>query len=256
MEREAVRMMIQRLVLEHPHYFSLTSRAGDGCELHCALTGDVLVFNSERDLDAVRYGVPIEPPYSDAWDALACQVQEDLALDRVLDDGSDALVALHICLPNHWAPEEKIGRSFAAVHGPVPNFERLGRQAMALLRAVLENGPFVRFAWGLATDMRLNHHPLAPQHMSDAAVWRGRRFDPAAPELFMRIERQTTWALSSSRAFIFTIRTYFRDVVTLTQAQRTMLTEAIDSMDVDTQTYKGLLENRVDILNFLKIKSR
>lgn len=251
-EREALRMVIQRLVLEHPLNFAQTPRAGNGCELHCALTGDVLTFNRLMELDAVRYGAPVDPPYGDGWDALACQVQEDLALDQVMDDGSDRLVALHICLPNHWAPEEKIARPFAVVHEPVPNFDRLGRQSAAMLRAVLDNGPFVRFAWGLATDTRLNHHPLAPPQIAYGETWRGRRFNPATPELFMRIERQTTWALSLSRAFIFTIRTYFRDVLTLTPAQRMMLTDAVDSMDIAAQRYKGLLESRADILTFLK----
>ena len=251
MEREAARMIVQRLVLEHPQYFSLTPPADKGRELRCGLTGDTLVFNRGMELDAVRYGAAVDPPYSDALDALACQLQEDFALDHVEDDGRDELVALHICLPNHWAPEEKLGRSFAAVHGPVPNFERLGRQSAALLRAVVERGPFVRFAWGLATDTRLNHHPLPPRDAPDTTLWRGRRFDPAVPELFMRIERQATWGLSSSRAFLFTIRTYFRDVRALDREQRCLLAEAVESMDVATQRYKGLLECQEDVLRFL-----
>lgn len=252
MEQTLVRMIVQRLALEHPQYFVLTSRAASSWVMRCTLTGDNLIFNRDMQLDAVHYGAPVDPPYRDAMDALACQVQEDLAVDHVRQDGSDELIALHVCMPNHWAPQEKLGRTFAVVHEPVPQFERLARQSRALLRALVERGPFVRFAWGVATDTQLNHHPQPPAGMPEHATWHGRRFDPATPALYLRIERQTTCALVDERAFLFTIRTYFREVCDLTDEQRRSLALAIDAMDTGTLAYKGLLDCKDAVVQFVR----
>lgn len=250
-EQAMAHTIAQRLALEHPQYFDLTPHCADGWVLQCALTGDVLIFNRSMQLDEVQYGAPVNPPYRDAWDALACQVQEDLAIDQVLHDGSDELIALHVCLPNHWAPQDKLGRPFAAVHEPVPNFERLARQSKSLLRTIVERGPFVRFAWGIATDTQLNHHPVPPAAIPDDVAWHGRRFDPALPRLYLRIERQTTCALAGEGAFLFTLRTYFRDVTTLSNVQCRTVAAAIQSMDTATLAYKGVLECKDSVVEFL-----
>jgi hypothetical protein len=108
----------------------------------------------------------------------------------------------------------------------------------------------VRFAWGLSTDMRLNHHPEAPAD-HDPLDWEGRAFDPAKPKLFVRTERQTLTGVPQVQAVLFTIRTYFEDVQSLTQAQQNQLHDAIESMSHDTLRYKGLHADKEKLLNFL-----
>ena len=172
-----------RLTAEHPRHFRR-----DGGRLCCDLTGDTV------DLTADPF---------DAFDHLAMQVQEDVCLTRV-DGDRDWLAAGHVCSPSHWSVERKVGLPFTAVHEPVPGIGPITRSAAAFVRLMVDRGPFVRFAWGFATDARLNHHPDVPPGV-EAADWRGRRFDPGRPRLFLRVERQVTWGLPAVAAAAFTI---------------------------------------------------
>ncbi len=191
------------------------------------------------------------PSYTSALDALACQIQEDLAVVCRRADGSDGLAAVHLCSPNHWAAEEKIGRHFAQVHAPVAGMGLLNQRSADLIRAMIERGPYVRFAWGLGTDTRLNHHPEPPPGIPPAD-WQGRHFDPEHPRLFVRVERQVLWGFPQQEAALFTIRTYFRDCARLTPQERTQLRLAISSMTPQTLAYKGLAAHHDPILEWLK----
>ncbi len=247
--RALVELCLQRLSIEHPRWFEREHRGGVRI-LHCRLSGETLHVDESGELLEVEGGQDLHPPYACALDALAAQVQEDFAVVEV-DAGGDRLSALHLCFPNHWAAREKIGRDFAAVHAPVPGMARLNRQAPALTSTLASRGPFVRFAWGLATDTRLNHHPEPPPG-EDAGPWRGRRFDPIAPALFVRVERQVCHALQPAQAFFFGIRTYFYDVQTLEQPHRAALARAVTAMDEAALRYKGLYESRDAILDYLR----
>ena len=313
------RFIAQRLAQEHPGYFQL-EEDNTGTRLHCALTDEILHFDSEYQLSGVqaagdapgdlsrgvdgegspRGGGPgsgaiasewegrawgkigtgysptppdaepeqagagrawgkigagrspmPQPPYIDSLDALACQIHEDLALVSRRTDGSDWLAAVHLCCPNHWAAEEKVGRDFAQVHAPVAGMGPLNQRSADLVRAMIERGPYMRFAWGLGTDTRLNHHPEPPPGIPPAD-WQGRHFDPEHPRLFVRVERQVLWGFPQQEAALFTIRTYFRDCARLTPQERTQLRLAISSMTPQTLAYKGLAAHRDPILEWLK----
>jgi hypothetical protein len=255
-ERAATRLILDRLVDEYPHYFQLVARDGGGWTLHCALSGETLCFDA--DLGYLGTGAQTASPHSPyvcALDALACQVQEDLAITE-LEARGDRLSALHLCFPNHWSPQDKIGRGFDAIHEPVPGFGRIARHSRVLLRHLVDQGPFVRFAWGLTTDRRLNHHPDPPLDGTELGAWRGRRFDPACPRLHVRVERQVMLGMPQVGAFLFTIRTYFEDVAGLTAHERARLRSAIASMDAQTLRYKGIEDRRDDILDWLERLAR
>lgn len=248
-ERAVTAFLLAQLPREYPERFRRTD--ADGCvELACELSGETLHFDSELRLADARTPRPLAPDYQDGLDALLCQVQEDLAFVAAADDG-DRLAYLHLCFPNHWSAQDKVGSDFRAVHGPVPGFERIGRQARRLVDAMTERGPFVRFAWGLATDTRLNHHPQPPPG-HDPAQWHGRHFDPADPRLFLRMERQVTVGLPQVPGFLFTIRTYFRDVAELDGASRRKLAAALASMDERTAAYKGVADRRAAVVAWLR----
>ncbi len=176
-------------------------------------------------------------------DALACRVQEDLAVIQC-DGNRHWLAAIHLCFPNHWAAEEKNGKTFAEIHAPVAGIEPINRQADKMVDAMINaTEGLVRFAWGVATDDRLNHHPSKE---------RGRHFDPANPRAFLRIERQTIWGFPEVEASLFTIRTYFEDLAILERDKRAKVISAIESMTPAVLQYKGIAESRDDLLAWLR----
>ncbi|MBG1259225.1 heme-dependent oxidative N-demethylase subunit alpha family protein [Nostoc commune] len=125
--------------------------------------------------------------------------------------------------------------------------------AGAIANTMITHKPMVRFAWGLSTETRLNHHPEAPLGVS-VSQWQGRSFDLEHPKLYLRIERQVIWGLPEYEAALFTIRTYFRDcgVVKKDAVLRSKLYAAIQSMTPEALVYKGLVESKVNILQWLE----
>ena len=96
------------------------------------------------------------------------------------------------------------------------------------MQAMMEKGPFVRFAWGMSTDRRLNHHPPPPPGV-DAAAWHGRNFNADRPALYMRVERQVLSPFSQLDASFFAIRPYFYDCAQLDLEQRNLLADALQA---------------------------
>ncbi|BAZ10575.1 hypothetical protein NIES4071_23980 [Calothrix sp. NIES-4071] len=246
------KFIIRRLTYEHPNYFHVES-CTSGIALNCQLTQETLYFNNNYNFQKVDIqGDTISPPYICSLDALAAQVQEDITV-ICRADNINWVGAIHLCFPNHWSAEDKIGRDFATVHAPVAGMERINQRAQAIMNTMIMHQPMVRFAWGLSTDTRLNHHPQPPLNIA-GEVWSGRKFDINNPRLYLRIERQVIWGLPECDASVFTIRTYFRDVAQIKQDahQRQKLVSAIKSMTADSLIYKGLVESRDAILAWLE----
>lgn len=247
------RLMIERLIKEHPQHFEFQQTANTR-KFHSHLTQETLYFNSNWELERVSaQDSSVVPAYTSTLDALAAQIQEDLSVICRHADGSNWLSAVHLCYPNHWSAEEKIGRDFATIHAPVPGMEKINRRADAIVNTMIAREPTVRFAWGLSTDTRLNHHPEPPPHVS-ASRWQGRKFDLKSPRLYLRIERQVIWGLPEYDAALFTIRTYFRDCSLIKQDSvlRSQLYAAIESMTAESVIYKGLVESQDSILQWLR----
>jgi hypothetical protein len=247
-EAGIARFFMEQLLREHPALFRL-EESGQGRALHCGLTREVLHFDSAMALIEVE-GSSAGPPYDGALDALACQVQEDWAI-TCRRDGREWVAAVHLCSANHWAAEEKIGQDFVAVHAPVAGMEALSARAAVFVQAMIEKGPFVRFAWGLSTDRRLNHHPQPPTGM-DAAAWHGRNFNAGRPALYMRVERQVLWPFPQLDASFFAIRPYFYDCAELDLEQRNLLADALEGMSTATLEYKGLAEGQSAMCAWLR----
>ena len=226
-----VNMMIAtQLVKEYPAIFRFTEDEGR-FSLHNRLTDETLRWNEEwQSVEGSKY--------LNLFDALSSQVQEDIAVCQ-LEGDRDWLAAIHLCAPNHWSPEDKIGRPFGYVHGIVPGMEKLNVQYFKMLTSCVQKGPFYRFAWGISTDKRLNHHPHPPPDI-DAVTWHGRSLDDEDSRIYCRVERQALAGIPSSNAFIFTIRTYFYDSAAFAPSERIALLAAIESMSDASLAYKGL----------------
>jgi hypothetical protein len=227
-----------RLAAEHPAHFTLERNPIGTSVLHCGLSGDALPFGQNTRL-AVCFN------YRDALDALAMQVQEDLAIVSTAPDQSHWLSYVHVFLPNGWAPEEKIGRSFAAVHEPVAGMTAMNRRGDEFVKVMVgATEGLVRFAWGVTFDDELNHHPHLPRPP----------FNPQHPRAFLRVERQTISGLPSVGASLFTIRTYLYDLETLRRdpAMRDPLVAALRTMPAESLAYKGIAPHQDALVRWLE----
>lgn len=249
------RLIIERLTQEYSQYFNVEFLSNGNIKFNSLLTGETLYLDTDLQLQEVKIkDEKIIPIYTSTLDALAAQIQEDITvICRDLRVRRNWVSAIHLCFPNHWSAQEKIGQDFATVHAPVAGMDKINRGANKIVDVMIDRRPTVRFAWGLSTDTRLNHHPEVPHNIL-AKEWCGRNFDPGNPRLYLRIERQTIWGLPKSNAALFTIRTYFRDcnVIKKDKVLKHKLFSAIESMTLDSLAYKGLAASKKNILMWLE----
>ena len=228
------RQIVQLLTTEYPADFESTAEN----TLHNKKTGQRLQWKDDW--------ITIEhPQFISLFDALCSQVQEDVAICQ-LEGERDWLAAIHLSSPNHWDPAQKIGKPFSFVHAVVPGMERLNQQYFKMLVTAVQKGPFFRFAWGIATDTRLNHHPVSPPGV-DPVYWQGRKVEADESNIYLRVERQTITGIPACNAFLFTIRTYFYDIDELTAEEKAALYSAVAGMSEQSLEYKGLTD-KVEIL--------
>ena len=224
---EVITFIARRLVTENPTLFCDTRNG-----LHCALTDET---------------IPLHPT-TETLDALACQVQEDLAIVSTAPNRGHWLGAAHICFPNGWAPAEKVSGTFSAIHDPVAGMDDMNRRGEELVNIMTgAQGGLVRFAWGVTFDDRLNHHPDKPRTP----------FDSSNPRAFLRVERQTIWGFPSRGASLFTIRTYLYDCDGLRRdpTTRDPLVAALLSMSPESRAYKGLAGHVDPLITWLQASS-
>jgi len=228
-EAQANRFLVKILVEEYPVLFEYTA----GHPVHYLInhkTGQRVAWMD----DWIR---TITPGYEDLFDAICDQVQEDIAICE-LQQTRDWVSAIHLMAPNHWSPAEKIGKPFGEIHAVVPGMEKLNQHYYRVLESILVKGPFTRFAWGIATDQQLNHHPEPPPGI-DISIWQGRQADMDS-DIYLRVERQLLSVIPKRSAFLFLIRTYFYSIDELTATEKKALAEALRSMSPASQAYKGL----------------
>ncbi|MFT3751186.1 MAG: DUF3445 domain-containing protein [Agriterribacter sp.] len=222
--------LTQQLSKEYPGIFTLEG-PGKNFSLHNNILNETIRWNDDW--------VNIEgDKYVSLFDALCCQVQEDIAVVQIRNN-EDWLTAIHLCSPNHWSPTEKCGKTFEVIHAPIPGMDKTMQQHPKILSAIIQKGPFTRFAWGIATDNRLNHHPVPPPG-TDSDYWNGRLKGDDLTKFYVRTERQNLVGFAEENAFLFTIRTYFYDIDELDSNEKKLLWEAVDTMPYESKIYKGI----------------
>jgi hypothetical protein len=128
-------------------------------------------------------------------------VAEDLCV-LVPGDGGWILGAGSVCFPSHWRLPDKLGRSMAAVHDPVPDYAAdLSDRVDRFLDKLRVGRGVWRRNWTIHTapDLYAPAVPAPPDPpvTADDAGWR----------LWLRSERQTLTRLPRTGAVVFTIRT-------------------------------------------------
>ena len=206
---------------------AITSIAG-----HAALTGLAARFGTE---------IPLELAF-----------EEDFA---VLDAASGTVPWMCVCTPSHWAPEDRIGLSFAAIHAPVADNATLIGASDALVRLVCGGDPWERFVWTLVPDGRFDHHPRRHPRQP----WpEGASAEQLAAGCWLRVERQTFLPVRDAIGqpcgqSVFTIRVMLQP---LTQSVRNAgaarrLHDALASMSDATLAYKQSTPARERLLQWL-----
>ncbi len=173
---------------------------------------------------------------------LALAFAEDFA---ILDAASGRIPWLAVCLPSHWAPEDKLGRHFAEVHAPVADNALLLKASEGLMRLVTGADRWERFVWNITDQPRLHAHPAH----GEARRWEHTPVDRA----FFRSEHQTFIPLPQRAQAAFTILV---DVQPLSEvldspARAAALHAAVSTMSEAVLAYRGLTPVREPLLHWL-----
>ena len=180
---------------------------------------------------------------------LETSVEEDFA---ILDGATTTLPWLCVCVPSHWAPEDKLGLPFAAVHAPVADSGALQAVGAHLVQLVTGGECWERFVWTVTPSPRHDQHP----RRHTRAAWPATR-DPEqfAAACFLRAERQTFFPVGGgTRQAVFTIRVMLQPLVeaVATREHRERLHDSLASMTAPVLQYKGLTAAREPLLRWLR----
>jgi len=219
--------IITCLTSEHPGAFE---RRGD--ELHSRLTGGSL---------------SLAPGLSghELFAALAMQVPEDMVVMAVRD-GRDRVTHAHLTSASEWSAPWAVGKSFAEIHAGVrkENGELVVKSPAGMVKGLINMpGPVQRVgALTFRPDLILNRHPdkVAP----DRWHW------GPGQRAYLRFERQTVTPFRELGAFLFTIRTYYCDL--LDPRRRGSAILALEAPPENTYPRKFLAQHRYRLLELLR----
>lgn len=191
-------------------------------------------------------------------EGLAADGPIELAFEQdfaVLDGDGGTLPWLCVCLPSHWAPEEKLGLPFTAVHAPVADNAALLAAAGQLVQLVTAGGEWERFVWTFSPSGRHDQHPRRQVRTPWPAACDPERFAQAC---YLRAERQTFFPLGDgSRQAVFTIHVMLQPLVEAvdTPAKAARWHDSLASMSQAVLDYKGLTPAREPLLRWLAARS-
>jgi hypothetical protein len=182
---------------------------------------------------------------------LALAFAEDFA---VIDGATGRIPWLAVCLPSHWAPEDKIGRHFTQVHAPIADNQILLAAGDHLARLVTGTERWERFVWTITRHPNLSQHP---QRCTTAPWPADASADALAARAFFRTERQTFIPLPDHAQAVFTIHVEMQplaDAVQQTEHAQ-VLHAALASMSPAVLAYRSLANARDRLLAWLAARA-
>jgi hypothetical protein len=207
-------------------------------------------FDAQPALDAIA--AHAAQPWSDSQTPLELAFEEDFA---VLDGQTATLPWLCVCVPSHWAPEDKLGLDFAALHAPVADNAALVAASRQLVALATGGDCWERSVWTVSPSGRYDQHPR--RHARPP--WPdGRDPDAFAALCWLRTERQVFFPVGrGTRQAVFAIRVMLQP---LAQAVRTpeqalRLRDSLASMSQAVLDYKNLGGAREPLLRWLASRS-
>ena len=212
--------------------------------LGIALDADATLHPLADAHDQARAVLAALPPHWRRAGLLCLALHEDFA---IVDGTAAALPWMAVCLPSHWAPSAKVGRSFAEVHAPVADNALIVGAARQLSAMVCREPRWERFVWTLGPH---GGHDQHPQRHAKVAWPEAARF---GTEVHFRTERQSFIPLPELAQAIFTIHVAVRPLQEAvdTPARARALHDALASMSPAVLEYRALSEVRAPLLAWL-----
>lgn len=234
---------------EHPHAWRVHEDGRwEACLLGWSVSEAGAVQEQDRAWVEVGNGLRQLPPAQRRHALLALAFAEDFA---IVDGAHGTLPWLAVCLPSHWAPEEKLGRHFAEVHAPVADNALLLQAGEHLMRLACAPQRWERFVWNLTPHPRLHAHP---QRLEAEAWSHSLKTDEPALQTWLRTERQTFIPLPEHQQAVFTIlvdcQPLAQALTSPSQAQR--LHDSLASMSPAVLAYRQLDAARAPLLDWLQ----
>jgi dimethylamine monooxygenase subunit A len=176
--------------------------------------------------------------------------EEDFA---VLDGATGTLPWLCVCVPSHWAPEDKLGLDFAALHGPVADNAALVAASQHLVALATSGDCWERFVWTISPSPRHDQHPLRHARTPWSTTEEPELF---ASQCWLRAERQVFFPVGqNTRQAVFAIRVMLQPLVQAVQAPgaAARLRDSLASMSQAVLDYKNLGPARDRLLLWLAL---
>ena len=197
-----------------------------------------------RDLVADAIGQPLADLAGHPLEVAARRVHEDLVVMEKRD-GAWMMTAGVVCFPTRWSPSDKIGRSMATIHDPVPRYGDIAAAVDRLFDRLQPGRIAWRPNWSVVGDSSLR------LDVNDRQAPAAMPADPAT-QLHLRVERQTIRRLEATPdALVFTIRVHRWPLgEVLGEIDRALAAE-LRALPSDVAVYKNLDEWRHDLASYL-----
>jgi len=249
--RPALHTLFAHAAAEHPTAWAWDGQVAEALWLATAVAADGKVLQRQPGQfglgdEVARCLLGLPPAWRQAGLA-ALAFAEDFA---IVDGSSGCIPWLAVCLPSHWAPEEKLGRHFTDVHAPVADNTLLLKAAEGLMRVVTSPERWERFVWNVSDHPRLHAHP--------ARVEARRWLQTPVAQGWFRSERQTFIPLPSASQAVFTIHVQVQSLTTVldSPARALALHDAVASMSEAVLAYRSLGGVRDQLLAWLAERAR
>ena len=247
----ALHTLFAHAAAEHPSAWAWDGQVADALWLATAVAANGAVLQRQPGEfglgdEVARCLLGLPPAWRQAGLA-ALAFAEDFA---IVDGSSGHIPWLAVCLPSHWAPEEKLGQHFTDVHAPVADNALLLKATEGLVRVVTSAERWERFVWNVSDHPRLHAHPARV----DSQRW---LHTPVAQAWF-RSERQTFIPLPSAAQAVFTIHVQVEPLTTVldSPARALALHDAVASMSEAVLAYRSLGGVRDQLLAWLANRAR
>jgi dimethylamine monooxygenase subunit A len=252
---EAVQLLLSNMARHYPHYFSLRMDGQRMCWINRLL--DMETRLTLGDVESMPPCGPGDDRLTRPLDWIGRQVQEDLLLVSGEPDGGTPLVAGQLCFAGSWCLDDKMGKSFLAIHHEVPQFaDRIGRSADMAMQRLKPDRLVGRSNWNIVASDRLN---CAPATLSE---WihsrRGITIRNAGERCFLRLEWQTLSRLPETRGALFTIHTTLQPIASVVASAERLrrLTSVVKGIPRPTREYKNMAVFADTLIEYLEAQGR